>query len=145
MDALRESEQTERASEQRENNKGVLRVYKNGAFFSSYNDDSKILNYLFGYKISFTGTVGFPETSLNKVVNALEKHKINYSILYRDHEPVTVNFKNLNNYNKVLKKALIQMENKERVDNIVNKIYNIESEETLKKILTVIEDVIIHG
>lgn len=89
--------------------------------------------------------MGFPETSLNKVVNALEKHKINYSILYRDHEPVTVNFKNLNNYNKVLKKALIQMENKERVDNIVNKIYNIESEETLKKMLTVIEDVIIHG
>ncbi len=121
-----------------------MRVYKNGAFYSSYGDDSKILNYLFNCKISFNGTVGFPETSLNKVIGALERNKISYSILYKNHEPITVNFKNLNSYKKVLSKALLKLSNKDRIDNIINKIYNIDNEETLIKILNAIEEVIIN-
>ena len=72
-----------------------ISILKTGNFYNIYNDDCYILYYLFNYKI-INNKLGFPLSSLPKVINTLENKKINYSI---DNNEIT--FRN-NNYLKYL-------------------------------------------
>lgn len=54
-------------------------IRKSGGFYSVYDDDCYILNYFFGYKIK-DDRVGFPITSINKIINILEDNHISYEI-----------------------------------------------------------------
>ena len=55
-----------------------LVLVKNGSFYTTFNDDAYILNYLFGYKIVNNEKVGFPTSNITKVIDKLTTEKINY-------------------------------------------------------------------
>ena len=50
--------------------KNIITIRKEGLFYSVFDDDALIFNYLFGYKI-INNRCGFPENAFNKVVNIL--------------------------------------------------------------------------
>ena len=57
--------------------KDYLVIRKEGLFYSVFDSDAEILNYLFDYKI-INNRCGFPINAINKVLNTLEEKKINY-------------------------------------------------------------------
>ena len=76
-------------------------MIKCGYFYEIYGEEAFIMNKVFGYKIkeiSGSDRVGFPINSYNKVINSLNKLKINYFI-YNDKK---AKFKE-NNYDKYLR------------------------------------------
>ena len=46
------------------------------------------MNTIFGYKVLKGDVSGFPDTSINKVVNTLEDAKISYQIIDVDKDPL---------------------------------------------------------
>ena len=59
-------------------------LIKVGVFYETYNEDCLVLNNLFGYKIKNIGDyyrTGFPINSYSKVIEKLNKTKINYLII----------------------------------------------------------------
>ena len=56
----------------------VLIVKQNGKFCYVYDTDALIFNYIFDYKIISGLRCGFPNNSLEKVLNKLEELKISY-------------------------------------------------------------------
>jgi len=59
-------------------------LMKCGSFYITFDEDAKVLNYLFDYKIN-NDKLGFPLGSLEKVLFTLKEKKISY-ILYQDEE-----------------------------------------------------------
>ena len=53
------------------------------------------MNTLFGYKVLKGDVSGFPDTSINKVVNTLEDAKISYQIIDVDKDPAIKDFGNI--------------------------------------------------
>ncbi len=45
----------------------MIKIYRKGGFYHSYDDDSIIISFLCNYKI-INNRVGFPINSINKVV-----------------------------------------------------------------------------
>ena len=75
-------------------------MIKCGYFYEIYGEGANIMNRVFGYKIkevSGCNRVGFPINSYNKVINRLNKLKINY-LIYNDKKAKF----NDNNYDKYL-------------------------------------------
>ncbi len=63
-------------------------IVKAGTFYNVYERDAIILAYLFDYKIKTINgcsNVGFPKSTINKVVNKLETMQINYIVLDKTH------------------------------------------------------------
>lgn len=81
--------------------KNNVEIFKNGGFYSVYNNDKYIFYYLFGYKI-IDNRVGFPLSAYDKVINKLEELKIDYENKSLD---VCKKFKKLNKYNYFLEKG----------------------------------------
>ena len=81
--------------------KNNVEIFKNGGFYSVYNNDIYIFYYLFGYKI-IDNRVGFPLSAYDKVINKLEELKIDYENKSLD---VCKKFKKLNKYNYFLEKG----------------------------------------
>ncbi len=55
----------------------VIKLHKSGKFYHTFSNDAIILHHLLGYRIvDSKGGVGFPETSLSKVLNTLEDNKV---------------------------------------------------------------------
>ncbi len=59
--------------------KNIITISKKGGFYNVYNNDCYILYYLFNYKV-INNKLGFPISTLPKVISTLENKKINYSI-----------------------------------------------------------------
>ena len=94
--------------------KNYIVIIKNGIFYNVYGNDAYILNSLFNYKISCysdNSVVGFPLKSLNKVLNILDKIKINY--LVYENEIVLKRKFNKNQYNNIIS---------EKINNIIDKL-----------------------
>ena len=54
-------------------------LYKNhGKFYKVRGMDAYIMNMIFGYKVLNGDVCGFPDTTLNKVINTLNDSKISY-------------------------------------------------------------------
>ena len=116
-------------------NKDCLIIIKNGKFYNVYHDDAIIFNYLFDYKIiEKDNKTGFPETVLTKVLNKLEELKINYEIIYKDQNPITKKFSNLNQYHRILSKSLNYQDLKIRINRIINDILNAIENVTTNKL-----------
>ena len=118
--------------------KKFLVIHKNSLFYDVHGDDAVILHYLFDYKI-IKERVGFPENAKLKVVNMLEEKKINYKIV--DEEEVCKDFKNLNQYNTYLIKSEDKIKLNLRVENILKKLEEMDSN-SLYKVLEKIESFI---
>lgn len=114
----------------------VLKLYKVGKFYNTYNNDSYIIHYYTGYKIIKNNTCGFPDSALNKVTNTLTENNISYIIYEKDKE---LSIKN--NYQKVLKKSIKSLELEKRIKNIESKL-EIMNESSLSRLLDKIENAI---
>lgn len=101
---------------------------KNGGFYSAYDDDTYILNYLFKYKIK-DNKVGFPKSALNKVINVLECNCINYVV-----DDNIVDYKKRNNYDKFVKLGKKKYSLTYRINEIISKLDEL-SEKDVDKIL----------
>lgn len=105
---------------------------KSGNFYQVFDDDAIILHSLFKYRIK-DYRVGFPISSIDKVLEKLKEIHIDYKIGEEE-----IHFKD-NNYNKILidSKNKISLEYKinEIIDRINNSDYN-----TLNELIEVIDN-----
>ena len=110
-------------------NKYSIRLYKSGKFYNAFGDDGLILHELLGYKyIEYKNSVGFPESTINKVKSKLENEKISYSIYEKDN--LLEEYKGIDkNYKIVLSKALKNYDIEKRLTRLKNKINNLTIEE----------------
>lgn len=109
-------------------------------FYNSFNIDAYILNYIFDYKVLDNGKCGFPENSLNKVIDKLNDNKINYQIIYTYQNPLVKKFGKFNKYRHFYDIAINNMDKKKRIDLLIEKISNANSKE-IDEILKVLENV----
>lgn len=82
-----------------------VKLYHKGNWYKAYNDDAKIVAFIMDYKLfedikSTVPSVGFPESSLEKVIDALCRNKINYILPYDENK--LRDFGKENNYDKFL-------------------------------------------
>ncbi len=110
----------------------LINFRKVGGFYHVFDEDCYILNYFFNYKI-INNRVGFPISSINKVINILEEKKINYELDGKE-----TNFKRKNNYGKFLEKGKTKYNFKKDIEKIYDKLDKLNSKD-LKEILNFIE------
>lgn len=118
--------------------KDYVIIIKIGSFYNVISKDAYILSSIFNYKINtFSNTVkvGFPLTSLNKVLNTLDKIKINY-LVYENNIVIKQKFKR-NNYQEFSQNNLTI---KERIDAINLKLNEIAQTPEILKILEKVEN-----
>ena len=115
-------------------------IRKSGGFYSVFDDDAIVVNYLTGYKV-VNGKLGFPLNSLDKVINLLEDNKINYIVREGMKEVVSKNYKKNNKYGKVLDKGKKKYDIDYRVSSIIDKINNLDYDR-LCKLLDSVEEYI---
>lgn len=117
----------------------LVKIFKSGKFYNAFGDDGIIIHYLVGYKyVVYKNSVGFPESSIIKVKNALEKEKISYEVYDKDkrlekYEGISKNYKS------VLKRSLEKLEMENRINRLQDRIDNIDLED-LEKIVEGLED-----
>lgn len=92
-----------------------LVLVKNGSFYTTFNNDAYILNYLLGYKIVNKEKVGFPTSNITKVIDKLTTEKNNY---YLDDLVVF----NPNNYSNILYVAKNKYYNNLNIDLLTEEI-----------------------
>ena len=97
------------------------------------------MNTLFGYKVLKGDVSGFPDTSINKVVNILEDAKISYQIIDVDKDPVIKDYRKINTYSKYLDMSFKNLDKKKKLDFLIYKL-NKCSMEKLESIISLIEN-----
>ena len=123
-------------------------VVKIGKFYQCYGKDAIILAYLFGYKLQTKDNIpfcGFPMQTENKVRANLEQKKTNYIIVNRRNNyevEDSINFKNLNTYEEIYKKAKEYISVKERIEKIYNTLIKSIGEKDNAKIIKEIEEIL---
>lgn len=75
-------------------------LIKVGMFYITFNEDAEILKRIFQYKVE-NGKLGFPLSSLSKVVSSLDEKGINYYII--DGDEVTFKDFEINHYDEIYK------------------------------------------
>lgn len=101
-------------------NPDTLVVMKVGSFYVAFGMDAFILSYVFSYQVK-NDKVGFPLSTLDKVLFELGEKKINYMVVVED--IVTVEKKNLDNqYFEVLTLAQKFYNNKTLTDFLIERI-----------------------
>ena len=79
-----------------------ITLRKVGGFYHCFDNDAYILFYFFDYKIS-NGRVGFPLSSLPKIIAVLNDNKVNYIIINSNDDVMKKDFKKANKYSCFLK------------------------------------------
>ena len=114
-------------------------LIKVGVFYETYNEDCLVLNNLFGYKIKNIGDyyrTGFPINSYSKVIENLNKTKINYLII--GDEIVKRKF-NKNQYDCYIKTDL---NIDQRIDDIYKKLKYLKLNSNINTLLNKIEGIL---
>ena len=117
----------------------ILLSLKNGIFYNVLGRNCYIIKNILGYKVSnFGGTIkaGFPIRSLNKVLDTLDKLKINY--LVYESEIVLKAHYNSENYELFLKDNLSI---NDRIKCIYEKLNEIKYDEKIFKVLESVEKI----
>lgn len=84
-------------------NDGILKIFKEGFFYSVYKNDALLLNKIFGYKLFGVQVLrtGFPVKGRAAVLEKLDKLCINYDVYNYDKYPtISQRFEN-NNYEMI--------------------------------------------
>ena len=94
---------------------------------------------MFGYKfVVYKNCAGFPESALVKVTTKLDSEKIPYKLYEKD--TLIKDVKGIkNNYKKILKVALKNMEMENRLDRLQSKLNNFTIDD-LEKVIEGIEN-----
>lgn len=114
-------------------------LIKVGVFYETYNEDCFVLNNLFGYKIKNIGDyyrTGFPINSYSKVIEKLNKTKINYLII--GDEVIKRKF-NKNQYDRYIKTDL---NIDQRIDDIYKKLKYLKLNSNISTLLNKIEGIL---
>ena len=114
-------------------------LIKVGVFYETYNEDCLVLNNLFGYKIKNIGDyyrTGFPINSYSKVIEKLNKTKINYLII--GDEVIKRKF-NKNQYDCYIKTDL---NIDQRIDDIYKKLKHLKFNGNINTLLNKIEGIL---
>ena len=114
-------------------------LIKVGVFYETYNEDCLVLNNLFGYKIKNIGDyyrTGFPINSYSKVIEKLNKTKINYLII--GDEVIKRKF-NKNQYDCYIKTDL---NIDQRIDDIYKKLKHLKFNSNISTLLNKIEGIL---
>ena len=112
---------------------------KKGKFYEVNHEDAYILWYLLRYKI-YQNKVGFPESSLFKVLEILKENQVGYKIdLEENLGCMKNNYEN--NYENVLEEAKKEWVKEKREKELLEKIKKIKKED-LDKILDFMEEVL---
>ena len=114
-------------------------LIKVGVFYETYNEDCFVLNNLFGYKIKNIGDyyrTGFPINSYSKVIEKLNKTKINYLII--GDEIVKRKF-NKNQYDCYIKTDL---NINQRIDDIYKRLKYLKLNSNISTLLNKIEGIL---
>lgn len=114
-------------------------LIKVGVFYETYNEDCFVLNNLFGYKIKNICDyyrTGFPINSYSKVIEKLNKTKINYLII--GDEIVKRKF-NKNQYDCYIKTDL---NIDQRIDDIYKKLKYLKLNSNISTLLNKIEGIL---
>lgn len=117
----------------------ILVMRKNGGFYNCFEEDAKIINYFFNYRI-VNGRTGFPIGGINKIVNLLEDKKINYLLRNSDEEIIEKKFKK-NTYLFYLDKANRKGSVEKRINYIIDKLSEL-NDKKLEVLIDVVEDFI---
>ena len=118
--------------------KYVIITQSSGKFFVVFGYDAFMLNYLFNYRILQSGKTykcGFPDSSINKIINKLNDLKISYQIIYRGKNPLVKDYKKINQYSKYKLIALQKLNIKERMDTLVEKVKSLNEEQAIKVLM----------
>lgn len=121
--------------------KYIIITQSSGKFFEVYGYDAFMFGFLFDYKVLQNGKTykcGFPDSSLTKITNKLSDLKISYQIIYRGRNPFVKDFKKINQYSKYKLIALQELDIKERMDALVEKVKSL-NEEQAKKVMLELE------
>lgn len=119
-------------------------LLKSGIFYECFNDDISIMYSLFSYKIKNNGNnyvVGFPSSSLTKVLNTLEKNRINY-IIIEDNSVVDKYKTNKNRYLEYIVDINKLMYINMKIELIYKKLQENILNNNIEKILIEIENLI---
>lgn len=116
-----------------------ISLYKSGKFFNVFGDDGIIIHYLLGYKfVAYKNCVGFPESALTKVKAKLDSEKLPYKIYEKDILIDSVKGVK-NNYKKIIKISLKNMEMEERVNRLRSKLDKLTIND-IEKVMEGLED-----
>ena len=124
-------------------------LFKVGSFYQTYSKDAYIISYLFDYKTKKIeenySSCGFPSSSLAKNLAKLEENRVNYVLVdkrnnYEDDEKV--DYKNLNRYEEVFKKAHDYVTKRNRIDAICEKLIKDINTENIKTTIRQIEQIL---
>ena len=129
----------EKYFELKEKKKKFIIIMKNGVFYNVLGKDCYILKNIFNYKVGVFGNtvkVGFPIGSLNKVLDTLDKLKINY--LVYESEIVLKAHYNSENYELFLKDNLSI---NDRIKCIYEKLNEIKYNKKIFKVLESVEKI----
>lgn len=106
-------------------------------FYYVYGDSIYIMNYLFKYKIIDNEKVGFPISSLSKVLNTLDKYHINYKV-----DNTVKNYGSKNRYHEYLINGIKNKELNDKIGILESKLLNL-SNDKIDKLIEYIENELI--
>lgn len=116
----------------------IITLRKIGGFYICFDNDAIIISYLCNYKIK-NGKVGFPINTINKITNILNDNNISYIVKEEMEEVDKKIYGKKNKYKYYLEKGINKINLDKRINNIINKVNNLEEKELIK-LLDVIED-----
>jgi hypothetical protein len=105
----------------KEKYKDTIIIIKEGLFYKTYNEDAKVIWYLFDYKY-INNVVSFGTSPYDKVIDKIKKYGINFIVIDKNEEVIKF-INNSNNYLTYLEMALNNFEkeeNKKEIYELVN-------------------------
>lgn len=114
-----------------------VNLRKIGNFYHTFDDDAYIMHYFFNYKI-INNKAGFPISSLTKIINTLEDHKINYIL-----DSTKKDYKKNNKYNYYKTKGIKKYQNNKIKENVLNNIDNLKANDK-EKLLKLIQNFVVN-
>lgn len=127
----------------KEKNPSTLVIVKEGIFYKTFNQDAKIIWFLFGYKY-IDGVVSFGTSPYNKVVLKLKDLDINFIIVNKTQELVSY-IKSTNNYDAYLSVSNTSFNKAKKtldIHNLMDKLIN-NNEDNYHKIYNFLSSLLI--
>lgn len=100
--------------------------------------DAFILSEIMDYKVS-NDKCGFPDNSINKIINELSDKKISFQIIYHDKDPQIHDFRNINTYQEYYESSIIKVKIRDKIA-ILNETITKGTNSELKEILEVMNE-----
>lgn len=94
-------------------------LIKSGIFYVTYDNDARIMNYIFNYVIK-DGKVGFPIKIKDSIIEDLKKEELNV-VIYEDEKTTEYKCDN-NRYYYVLEEVTRKLNKEERMNNLIKLI-----------------------